>query len=249
MNIIKIVATTIIALLLFSGSPCQANDYSAEQKAAMAKEFADLFMAFKVSIFKLQGHINNPEIGDKGLSGAKMVEHAKREYRELTGRDFVLSSNPDLLSAQLDLFQATNSIMQKMAPVINRKGLGFKGFITAIFVRMVAKEFSSRSSRWNFKFTAPNDLLRSQANAADNWESLVFSDKFRQANWKAEDNYSEHTAVGYRWMMPIYHTSVCLSCHGGPKGSRDITGAIKEGAKLGDLAGAFSIVFSDLKTP
>ncbi len=240
-----------ISLLILASTAINshATDYSSEQKAAMAKEFADLFMAFKVSIFKLQGHINDPEIGDKGLTGAKMVEHAKKEYRELTGKDFVLSSNPDLLSAQLDLFQATNSIMQKMAPVINRKGLGFKGFITAIFVRMVAREFSSRSSRWNFKFTAPNDLLRSQANAADSWESLVFSDKFRQANWQAEENYSEHTATGYRWMMPIYHTSVCLSCHGGPKGSRDITGAIKEGTKLGDLAGAFSIVFSDLKTP
>ncbi len=235
----------IIALSFFSeAASAKIVVYSADEKAALAKEFADLFMAFKVSIFKLQGHINNPDIGDKGLNGASMVEHAKREYRNITGKDFVLSQNPDLLSAQLDLFQATNSIMHKMGPVINRKGLGFKGFITAIFVRMVAKEFSSRSSRWNFKFTAPDDLLRSRANAADGWEGLVFQDKFRKDNWQTDKTYSEDTSEGYRWMMPIYHTAVCLSCHGGPKGSRDITGSIKEGARLGDLAGAFSIVFS-----
>jgi hypothetical protein len=39
-----------------------------------------------------------------------------------------------------------------------------------------------------------------------------------------------------RWVV---HQS-CLSCHGEPRGDRDITGGKKEGQKEGDLAGALS---------
>ena len=43
-------------------------------------------------------------------------------------------------------------------------------------------------------------------------------------------------------MVPIYQKDGCLTGHGKPKGSIDITGAVREGAELGDLAGAFSII-------
>ena len=44
----------------------------------------------------------------------------------------------------------------------------------------------------------------------------------------------------YRVLIPEYYETSCLACHGEPKGSEDITGGKKEGAKLGDLGGAIS---------
>jgi hypothetical protein len=45
-----------------------------------------------------------------------------------------------------------------------------------------------------------------------------------------------------RMIDPEYAADSCLSCHGVPKGERDITGIKKEGWKEGDFAGAISLV-------
>jgi hypothetical protein len=43
-------------------------------------------------------------------------------------------------------------------------------------------------------------------------------------------------------LLPEYYRESCLSCHGEPQGEMDITNYPKEGGKIGDLAGAISIV-------
>jgi len=45
-----------------------------------------------------------------------------------------------------------------------------------------------------------------------------------------------------RVMDPEYASASCLTCHGGPKGERDMSGMKKEGWKEGDLAGAVSVI-------
>ncbi|MDF2629680.1 MAG: two-component sensor histidine kinase [Symbiobacteriaceae bacterium] len=45
----------------------------------------------------------------------------------------------------------------------------------------------------------------------------------------------------YRFITPLRIEESCLSCHGEPAGSVDRTGHIREGMKLGDLAGAISV--------
>jgi hypothetical protein len=114
--------------------------------------------------------------------------------------------------------------------------------ITAIFARRLAKEFTQKMDGFmSFKFTAPHKLLRSRANKADEWEQNVFTNQFKSNISQDSGTYSEVVGGKFRWMKPVYHEVVCMSCHGDPKGERDITGAIKEGAKVGDLSGAFSI--------
>ena len=44
-----------------------------------------------------------------------------------------------------------------------------------------------------------------------------------------------------RVMFPLYYGQACLSCHGEPKGERDISGYQREGGKLGELGGAISV--------
>ncbi len=45
-----------------------------------------------------------------------------------------------------------------------------------------------------------------------------------------------------RVMDPEYAGATCLTCHGGPKGERDMSGMKKEGWKEGELAGAISVI-------
>ena len=44
-----------------------------------------------------------------------------------------------------------------------------------------------------------------------------------------------------RVLLPLFYEKACLSCHGQPKGERDITGYSREGAKEGELGGAISV--------
>ena len=44
-----------------------------------------------------------------------------------------------------------------------------------------------------------------------------------------------------RVLLPLFYGKDCLSCHGTPKGERDVTGYPREGAKEGELGGAISV--------
>ena len=44
-----------------------------------------------------------------------------------------------------------------------------------------------------------------------------------------------------RVLLPLFYEKACLSCHGQPKGERDITGYPREGGKEGELGGAISV--------
>ena len=46
----------------------------------------------------------------------------------------------------------------------------------------------------------------------------------------------------YRYMLPVYMKTVCLKCHGDPKGEKDIAGGIKEGYKEEEVRGAISVM-------
>ena len=48
----------------------------------------------------------------------------------------------------------------------------------------------------------------------------------------------------FRMMAPEYYAASCLSCHGSPKGSLDITDYPREGGEEGDLGGVISITLS-----
>ncbi|MCL1872822.1 MAG: ATP-binding protein [Clostridiales bacterium] len=47
----------------------------------------------------------------------------------------------------------------------------------------------------------------------------------------------------FRYLFPLKYEQDCLTCHGDPKGEIDISGFPKEGGRIGEFAGALSIVF------
>jgi hypothetical protein len=98
------------------------------------------------------------------------------------------------------------------------------------------------------KVTAPQDLIRNRRSRPDAWEDQGIRSRFLAGTWPRGAPYFETMQIGqgqqFRIMVPEYYDSSCLSCHGSPTGSLDITGYPREGAKVGDLGGVISIKLS-----
>jgi hypothetical protein len=218
-----------------------------DDDAAIAKSLADMLRAARQVISSNQGRINDPNIGDKGLSGQVVLQQAVEIYKKSTGTDPAsidpASRHGRLLHAQMDAIVEATDANQA---TINAKGVGFKAFIPAVFARLVNEAFGNRAKdEAQIKVTAPEQLVRNRKSRPDEWEGDVIRSKLLQPDWPRGQAYAhDATANGrsaYRMMMPEYYASSCLSCHGSPKGETDITGYPKEGGKEGDLGAIISV--------
>jgi len=215
--------------------------------ANIAKSLADMLRAARQVISSNQARINDPNLGDKGLTGQVVLQQAIDIYKKTTGTD-PASLDPTsrlgrLMHAQMDAIVEATDANQA---TINAKGVGFKAFIPAVFARLVNESFESHArSEAQIKVTAPEQLVRNRKSRPDQWESEVIRDKLLQGNWPRGQAYAAEVDTkgrpAYRMMMPEYYAGSCLSCHGSPKGETDITGYPKEGGKEGDLGAIISV--------
>jgi len=221
------------------------NDEQAEMKLAL--DLAKLLQSARTVISNHQNLINDPEVGDKGLTGERVLAETIEQYRKATGhdpRDFDPQSREGrLMRAELD---AIREVVDESQTLINEKGLGFKGFIPAVFGRLVTERLRDKvATELQIKITAPPPLVRNRKARPDEWEQQIIETKFLSPDWTRGQVYSEAQKNGvqsvFRVMVPEYYAASCLTCHGGPKGEIDITGYPKEGASEGDLGGVISI--------
>ena len=139
-----------------------------------------------------------------------------------------------------------NAVMDSAQVRLEAPGTGFKGFIPAVFARLVSEQFARRAGgRAVIKVTAPPALVRNRAARPDAFEAQIIAAKFLAPDWPRGAAYAATEPLGpgavFRVMVPEYDTASCLACHGGPKGSLDVTGYPREGAQEGDLGGVISI--------
>ncbi len=228
----------------FSVPPLHA---ASDDDATIAKSLADMLRAARQVISNNQARINDPNLGDKGLSGQVVLEQAVAIYKNNTGTDPATidpsSRHGKLLRAQMDsIVEATDANQA----TINAKGVGFKAFIPAVFARLVNEAFENRArTEAHVKVTAPEQLVRNRKARPDAWESEVIRSKLLQSDWPRGQAFTAETQIkgqtAFRMMMPEYYAASCLSCHGSPKGDTDITGYPKEGGKEGDLGAIISV--------
>lgn len=139
-----------------------------------------------------------------------------------------------------ELVVASKQVVAEAQAEINRPGGGPKEFIPAIFGSRVATRFTERTHvRLKQTALAPRNPL----NAPDAVERMAL-DAFADPSYPLEKVISEITAKNgsLRLMFPLYTTRKCLDCHGDPKGALDRTGYPREGLRLGQNAGAISVV-------
>jgi Protein of unknown function (DUF3365) len=229
-------------LLLVCG--VQADD---RQDIDLAMQLAKLLQAGRTVISNNQSLINDPEKGDKGLTGDAVLAAAMNEFKKQTSLDPMTMSPASregrLLRAEM---AAIKEVVDENQGFINMKGVGFKGFIPAIFARLVTERLQDKvGSELQVKVTAPPELVRNRKSRPDAWEQAIIKSKFEAPDWSRGQIHSQAAQnlgrEAFRVMVPEYYTASCLSCHGQKKGDVDITGYPKEGANEGDLGGVISI--------
>lgn len=239
-------AACLVALLILA--PSQLIAGSDSDDAAIANSLANMLRAARQVISSNQAHINDASIGDKGLTGEVVLQQATALYQKATGTNPLAidaaSRHGKLLRAQMD---AIVEVMDANQSTINEEGVGFKGFIPAVFARLVNEAFETREkAQAQIKVTAPEYLIRNRKARPDNWENDVIKTKLLSADWPRGQPYSASVKIKgkptFRMMMPEYYTASCLSCHGSPKGEMDITGYPKEGGAEGDLGAIISVI-------
>ena len=244
---IGIAAALIFGIGITAGTGIGSAPAYAETDEEIAVSLSSLLRASRAVISKNQKHINDANVGDKGLSSSAVVATAKENFKKATGEDIdsidAGSVRGQLLKAELD---AIAVVMDEAQANINEKGKGLKGFLPAVFARLVAEKFSaSVDGKASLKLTAPKDYIRNRRNRPDKWESDIIESKFRSASHPKNQHVAELSDIkgkaAFRVILPEYYGESCLGCHGDPKGERDITGGKKEGGKLGELGGAISV--------
>jgi Protein of unknown function (DUF3365) len=240
-----VLALTMAAGIFTSslGNAQQSDDADLD----LALRLADLLQSARAVIGAEQALINDPAIGDKGLSGTAVLVRATEAYLAKTGNP-PLSDNLDARETELvgAMMASITEVMDANAGSINREGVAFKGFVPAVFGRLVTEAFGDKvGDLAQIKVTAPVNLVRNRKSRPDEWETKVITENLLSPDWQTGEVYSSLTEAegrpAFRVMVPEYYGEGCLSCHGSPAGEVDITGYPKEGGALGDLGGVISI--------
>ena len=177
---VTVALALIAATVSFSGLSAEDQD-----DQIVAARLAEFLRSARTVISQNQDLINDPTKGDKGLTGDKVLADATAIYVEQTGEDPATvdpaSREGRLLFAQMD---AIREVMAENQGTINAPDVGFKGFIPAIFARLVNEKFEEKAGEEaRVKVTAPEDLVRNRKARPDAWETEVLVDKFEAPDW------------------------------------------------------------------
>jgi len=218
-----------------------------DDDAQIAKSLATMLRAGRTVISRNQDRINDPNVGDKGLDSKTVLAEASALYQKAMDVSPAAidpnSRNGKLIRMQMDAIAEVIDVHQE---TFNRQGVGFKGFIPAVFSRLVNEAFGRRAATLaDVKVTAPPNLIRNAKVQPDSWELDIIQSKLMTATWPKDQPFTaaapKDGVQAQRTLIPEYYGKSCLSCHGSPAGEIDITGFPKEGANEGDLGGIISI--------
>ena len=236
---------TLIGLLA-----CPTVTRGNEEVIQTARLLAILLDSGRVTIGSNQSLINDPSKGDKGFTADVFEEQLLATFQARTGidlRDMSRAGIPETAKPLLArLIEESKKTVTSYQPAINVAGLKYKGLIPATFGTETAARFRAWSGVY-MKQTAPDHLLRNPKNKPDDYEATLFQKISNNGNSEHDTVMSEAVeGQSIRVLLPLFYTRACLSCHGEPKGERDISGYPKEGGKEGQLAGGISVKI-DLK--
>jgi hypothetical protein len=150
---------------------------AANEDAAVAQSLAEMLRDARTVISNNQDLINNPDIGDKHLTGQVVLDQAVKSYQS-TGKD-PTTIDPKSHQGRLlrDMMAAIVAATDENQATINEKGTGFKGFIPALFARLVSEHFDQMAKgEAEVKVTAPPELVRNRKALPDPWEATFAVD-------------------------------------------------------------------------
>jgi general secretion pathway protein A len=229
----------------------ESNDLSPAERMELsetARLLAVLLDSGRVVVGRAQATINNPRIGDKGYSSNVFEAQLRKEFQTRTRHDLHNLAVAPMPEPAKHLLLRLAFFMQKavheVQPDINKKGIGFKGFIPATFGTQVAHNFSKDTGLQLRQIGPPGTEPRNPNNKPNEQEEQILY-AVQKNHPRVGDHIVEQQLTdsrGIRVMLPLFYNRQCLACHGTPKGEIDISGYEKEGFREGDLGGAISVV-------
>ncbi len=211
---------------------------------------AILLDAGRATVGANQTLINDASKGDKGFTPAVFEKQLTNKFKERTGIDLTDLKNakvPARTKLMLpQLVEVQKKVVADYQPIINRPGVGFKGFIPATFGTQTTVRYTTKTGNY-LKQTAADKILRNPRNKADEFEAAVLATFADPAYPRTGEKIVSEVVDGgkaVRVMLPLFYGKGCLGCHGEPAGERDITGYKRDGYKEGDNGGAISVKLS-----
>lgn len=215
---------------------------SAANETEVAEHLIELVNIGRAVVSEHQDAINDATKTEKGFTGEFVADQVMERFKKKTKIDLRPPNLVPQANVYLALIEAEREVVDEAQPVINRQGVGFKGFLHAVFARRVGEHFYQKTGI-RMKLTGID--YRNSRSKPDDFELEVLRMFSDQRHPKGQ-TYVRNTMVdgrpALRMMDPEYAAVSCLGCHGVPKGERDITGMKKEGWKEGGFAGAISVV-------
>ncbi|MEK6576178.1 MAG: DUF3365 domain-containing protein [Nitrospirota bacterium] len=240
-----IILFVVMALIAIGMAPMRA--FANPDAIETGRFLAILLDAGRATVGANLPLINDPAKGDKGFTPDVFQKQLTEKFKDRTGVDLGNLKDakvPEMAKKLLpQLVEASKGTVADNQAVINKQGVGYKGFIPATFGTQAAAKFSEKFGVY-LKQTTHAGLLRNPKNKADDFEAAVLK-KFADPSYPhAGDKIISEAVDGgktIRVILPLFYGKGCLTCHGDPKGEKDISGYMKEGAKEGDLGGAISV--------
>lgn len=239
----KIARLVLGAILLASAMMLPDHGFAGDESKT-ADLLIKLLKTGRSVISDNQALINDPTKGDKGFTHQYLETQIIERYKVRTGIDLTKMVETPRAKLLLLLLESQKEVVQLFQPVINFKGLGFKGVLPAKFARMSGERFYQKTG---IKLRLTSLDYRFPGNAPDDFEAEVLR-LFGDPRYPKGKDFKKMAKMAdqrvLRVMSPEYAKTSCLKCHGTPKGEKDITGGKKEGWHEGDLGGAISVVIS-----
>ncbi len=159
------------------------------------------------------------------MSHTSESQNERRALAEARTLSAEMDASWDYINSMQDRINYTNGVYD------------FKGVYCSVAGKSIAKRFTD-STDYSIRYVRENP--RSGTDAPDDFELSAL-----QSFGDGAQEYYAMTRMGgemaFRYVAPLKVEANCLECHGEPAGEKDITGFIKEGMQMGDLAGAVSI--------
>ncbi|KAA3618445.1 MAG: DUF3365 domain-containing protein [Calditrichaeota bacterium] len=195
-------------------------------------------------------------VTDKGISPAWFGKASYKQFKTMSkGMEWKvkhLSNNYEVgqLGEALSIYlAAARIVVARSQKKINTDSDGTanpKHFYPAVFGRLTAQEFQKRTGI-DIKQTTTGKGMgarNKQYNSPDSWEKMALQ-KFESNDLSRAIGFGENVTESgenyYRFMYPLEIKKACLSCHGAPRGSKDISGHVREGYELHDVRGGISV--------
>ena len=170
--VLMMVAVGVTTISLAWYSPARAANEATE----VAEHLIELVKIGRVVVSEHQDTINDATKAEKGFTADFVADEVMERFKKKTKIDLRIPNVVPQANFYLALVDAEREVVDEAQPVINRPGVGFKGFLHAVFARRVGEHFYKKTGV-RMKLTGID--YRSPSSKPDDFEQEVlrmFSD-------------------------------------------------------------------------